>query len=165
MVLYCLVHIHEILEDGEERNDKLLGFFTSKKKVYQAIKRYKDLPGFNKQQAIFYEDNYGDGEGFSFFKLIPGMSDWREGYVSIAEIAASEGITIVPDEDTAEEDAALLIDVPYYMRDHTLHLTENSVQFLQNLLDEQYQGQDYPRGPQSEFYQLKELSAYVNNKL
>ena len=159
MVLYCLIHIHEILENGDERNVKLLGFFTSKKKAYQATKIYKKLPGFSEQQTVFYGDDYA--EGFFISKLTPGISYWYGGFTTMEDFAASYGINIVPDEGTAAKNSELLIDVPYCMRDHTLHLTESSLQFLQNLLDEQYQGQDYPRGPHSELYEFKEFLAYV----
>ena len=163
MVLYSLLHISEILEDDEEQNVKLLGCFTSKKEAYKAIKRYKDLPGFSEKQAVFYGYDYG--EGFFIDRLIPGISYWDGGYTTMEDFAASYGITIIPDENTAEKHSELFIDVPYCMQGKTLHLTASSVQFLESLLNEQYQRQDYPTGPQSEFYQLKELKAYVNSKL
>ena len=160
MKLYSLYHIPEILEDGEEQNVKLLGCFTSKKKVYQAIKYYKNLPGFSDKQAVY--EGYDYGEGFFIGRIIPGLSEWDGGYINA--IATDDGIKIVPYEDV-EESPEFFIDVSYCMQGKILQLVESSVQFLQNLLDEQYQGQDYPTGPHSEFYQLKELRTYVNSKL
>lgn len=161
MKLYPLYHISEILEDGEEQNVKLLGCFTSKEKAYQAIKRYKELPGFSDKQAVF--EGYDYGEGFFIDKLIPGRSGWDGGYIHA--VATEDGIKILPYEEDVEESPEFFIDVPCCMQGQTLHLAESSIQFLQNLLDEQYQGQDYPTGPLSEFYQLQELRAYVNSKL
>ena len=160
MELYPLFHIPEILEDDEEQNVKLLGCFTSKEKAYQAIKRYKELPGFSEKQAVFEGDDYG--EGFCIGKIIPGQSYWEGGYIHA--VATEDGIKIVPYEDV-EESPEFFIDVPCCMQGKTLHLAESSVQCLQSLLDEQYQGQDYPTGLLSEFYQLQELRTYVNSKL
>lgn len=163
MELYPLFHIHEILEGGDERNVKLLGVFTSRKKVYQAIKRYKELPGFNEKQAVFYGDDYG--EGFSSSKLTPGISYWDGGYTTMEDFAASYAITIVHDEDDAEEASELLIDVPYYMQVEKLKTAESSVEFLQSLLDEHHKTKNYSTGPFTELYQLKKLIAHASSKL
>ena len=77
MKLYILYH--EFETDSPYYDDecvKILGIFTSVQKAYQAIERYKNLPGFK---------DYHE----SSFKVYPDNPDylnkvsWKEGFVRL----------------------------------------------------------------------------------
>ncbi len=71
--VYLLQHSYE-LDNGCEET-KLLGVFSSKQNAEEAIKEYKQLPGFRDKQENFFIDKYEVDkkhwvEGFGFDEVL-----------------------------------------------------------------------------------------------
>lgn len=152
--LYELYHIHEVLEDGEESNVKVLGVFSSRQKAEKAIERYKDLPGFKDKSKIYRGCEYRAG----FFIDIAEVDreEWSEGYTTVGEIMSSLGTVI---DHEAEEDEALseeAINIPYWASEQLPKADESGETFAQRLLAVQWGPNNYPTGPGSEFFQVKQ---------
>ena len=140
--LYSLQHIHEIRkEDEEEINVKRLGVFFSKEQVKKAIKAYKQLPGFKEKKAVFSGDD-DFTEGFCIGNMVIGISYWEGGFTP---------------SDYSEEQQEVTINLPFWFKDTPEQVGESSTDFAERVMYERYNTTDYPRDPQSEFYQIKKF--------
>ncbi len=160
--LYKLYHYHEILEDGEVHNIKALGIFSSKKQVYEAIKAYKELPGFREKckVAIGYDDFV---EGFFISHMPIGISYWDGGFVTVAEIMSGDGTIIY--EEPKEKFLEVTLSLPSWFKDEEQELDGTSEEFAERIMGPQYHTDDHPRGPQSEFFQIKKFKEMQQNLL
>ena len=149
--VYELYHIHEIVDD-EEENMKFLGVYSSLLQVHNAITVYSKLPGFRNQREIFWVDDDYEA-GFLIAGNTIGDSDWKEGYADGKELMESLYGTVF----TEEEDANLLIDIPFWSIGAHPHDKESSDAFAKRLMQTQYGDKLYPQGPESEFFQIKQL--------
>ena len=140
--VYSVSHFKEYGEDLEQR--KTLGIFGSRQKAKEALERYKQLPGFK-------EDNK---EELFIARKVLGLSFWDGGYISMEDFAASAGIKVVYEEE--EDTQEIIIDLPYWFRKHQ-HRSETSsnMSHIKSFLAERYHTDEYPRGPQSEFFQTR----------
>lgn len=153
--LYDLQHIHEIRkEDDEETNVKRLGIFSSKKQVNEAIKKYKQLSGFKEKVKVASE--YDDFvEGFFFSRMPVGISYWDGGFTTVSEITSDYGTVIY--EEKEEEVIEVTLSLPTWFKDVQQEAGETSEEFTERIMRQKYHTSDYPRGPESEFYQIKQL--------
>ena len=157
--VHNLWHIHEILKDEEEGNLKTLGLYTSLSKTNESIVEYSKLPGFKNQRKIFFvDDDYR--AGFLIGQQTIGYSDWETGYTTVGEVMSSLYGTVITEDE--EENTDLIIDIPDWAREKQPKQTESAVDFATRLMQEKYGNMLYPQGPQSEFFQIKQLCE-VNN--
>ena len=71
--VYILSHGYSYGEDLYYDKSRILGVFYTEKEAKEAIKKYKDLPGFNKfDMDCFFVDKY------KFDKM-----EWKSGFVTI----------------------------------------------------------------------------------
>ena len=151
--VYELYHIHEIV-DEEEKNMKFLGIYSSLLQVHNAITAYSKLPGFRNQIEIFWTNVDDDYEaGFLIAENVVGASEWKEGYADGKKLMESLYGTVF----TEEEEANLLIDIPFWTIGVRPHDRESSDAFAKRLMQIRYGDKPYPQGPHSEFFQLKQL--------
>lgn len=146
--LYQLYHYYKILEDEEVINSKALGIFTSKEQVYNAIRIYQNLPGFRDQQEVFDGDEYG--EGFFISPMPVGISYWDGGFFTYSGDTNEN-----EQENQEEEDIEIILNLPPWFKNIQAQPSEINNDFAERVMQQKYNTTDYPRDPQSEFYQIK----------
>jgi hypothetical protein len=146
--LYMLEYIPEIRKkDDDEVNVKILGIFPSKKQVHEAIRTYKGLPGFREKCKV--ASGYDDFvEGFFISHMPVGISYWEGGFFTTSDYSYSS---------EQEEGEEVTLNLPYWFKDAPQELGETSEEFAERIMQQKYDNSDYPRGPESEFYQIKQL--------
>jgi hypothetical protein len=147
--IYSIGHTKEYTEDWEQI--KTLGFFTSRAKAKQALEKYKQLPGFK----------YDTKEELFIAREVLDLSFWDGGFTTVAEIMSAYGTVIY--EDEKEEFTEIVIDLPYWVKDQQQSADETSGLFAERLIKEKYNTDDYPKGPQSEFFQIKKFKDLIKN--
>lgn len=76
--LYVLFHWHEYGDDGFFDEEKILGVFSSKKKLKNAIKYYSKLDGFKKyEKSCFVDIEYEINKNTEWLE---GFITWEEAY-------------------------------------------------------------------------------------
>jgi hypothetical protein len=151
---YHLQHIHEVREeDEEEMNVKSLGFFSSNKQARSAIKTYKLLSGFRDKGRI--ASDYDDVmEGFFISSVPIGISYWDGGFISTSEEMLS-GDTFINGEGNTNEVAEVTLNLPFWFKDTSKGIDEDTEGYATRIMKQKYQTDEFPRGPESEFYQIK----------
>ncbi|MEM7362123.1 MAG: hypothetical protein AAF335_03880 [Bacteroidota bacterium] len=142
MKIYEIYHCHDISYDQEQW--KTLGFFSLKKKAIEALRKYKQLPGFKDRSP-----ELGDAD-------VGGEPSWEGGFIDglewLKEMHEKDGTILTITEDKEEED--LILEIPYWAKDEYPIPSESSEEFAHRLM--QSQGfKNYPQAPESEFYQIK----------
>ncbi|OJW72266.1 MAG: hypothetical protein BGO68_06005 [Candidatus Amoebophilus sp. 36-38] len=154
--LYDLQHIDEIrIEDEEEINVKRLGIFTSKKQINEAIKVYTLLLGFKDKCKVAggYDDLI---EGFFISRMPIGVSEWEGGFFTYSGYI----------NEQEDEDIEMTLNLPsWFSKDTQDQPGENSIDFAERIMQQKYHTSDYPRGPQSEFYQIKKFKELYDKQL
>lgn len=152
--LYSLEYIPEIrAKDEEAVNVKILGIFTSRRKVREAIERYKKLPGFIDKGTTF-DDEYGEGFYISYVPL--SISYWNGGYTTMQDFTENYGISTVYDEDNTDS-LEQTIHLPYWFKGEKLRAVANSSEFVESIMQEKYHTPAYPKDHHSEVYQIKKF--------
>ena len=72
--IFILWHSHQVGEDPEDTDDKLIGVYRSAQDSEAAIVRLKDKPGFRDTR-----------NGFQTCEYVIGRDHWTEGYISESE--------------------------------------------------------------------------------
>jgi len=138
--VYSVSHFKEYGEDLEQR--KTLGIFNSRQKAKEALEIYKQLPGFKEATK----------EELFIARKTLGLSFWDGGFTTVAEIMSQYGTIIYEQEE--EETTEITIDLPYWFNEQKLRARYDT-DSVRKLLQKKYHTDEYPEGPQSEFFQIK----------
>ena len=147
--IYSVNHCKEYDDDWEQR--KTLAFFTSRAKAKEALEKYKQLPGFKNDSK----------EELFITREVLNLSFWDEGFTTVAEIMSAYGTIIYEEEE--EEFTEIVINLPYWFKDELQLEIQNNNKFTERLIQEKYHIADYPKGPQSEFFQIKKFRDLTKN--
>lgn len=139
--IYVLKHVYKFIDDNENEQyeDQVLGFYSCKTEILNAIERYAILPGFNKYpKKCFIMEKWE----------LDNDTTWKDGFIKSVEALNLKPIADKYDENTAG------FDVSTWVEGKEMNEGETNREFATRLLNERYTDWNLEDGLYAEYLAL-----------